>query len=131
MSLCGDPIYGDGLNVGTEESLPPLVPLSDKVHQNKIVHLRASDTNNVCSSGVGLPTFPVAPPVPLGEGLGETEGGGLGGGNLSSSSAASVFDSGDSLFSDNEVIDSEKFKLGALFAGVSTTCGHPDYSKAK
>jgi len=113
MSMLGDPIYADGLNVGQqEESLPSFVPLSDNVHRNKISNLRPSDLVNLCSSGVGhqLPSCPVAPSGPSGE------GGGLGGGNLSSSSAPAGF-------------DSEVLEMGRLFPGISTLCGHPDYNK--
>jgi hypothetical protein len=112
MSMCGDPIYADGLEVGVEESFPSFVPLSDKVHRNKISDLRASDSKNSCSSGVGLPTFLAAPSVP--PVAGEEEGGGVGGGGSSSSSSG---------FEEEE-------ELSGLFPDISTICGQPDYAKA-
>jgi len=142
MSLIGDPIYADGLDVGIgdgvgEESLPPFVPLSDNVHRKKIPSAISSTfvpqdpegnslSQEFSSSGVGLPTFLAAPPVPLEEGLGEREGGGLGGGILSSSSVVPEGVSPD--FPEDL---SDHHAMSRLFPDIASVCGQPDYSKAK
>jgi hypothetical protein len=137
MSMCGDPDYiedsGLNLNYGVEESFPSFVPLSDKVHRNKISDLRTSDSKNSCSSGVGLPTFLAAPSgSPSLEGLGEEEGGGLGGGSSSSSAVPieiSNFEEENKISEENLIQKDENGD--SVSPDVLAMCGQPDYNKTK